>query len=99
MNFKFIYGMAKFYIFVIIGEKMFLNIGFGNFVSKEKIVAILNAESSPAKRLMRSAKENNSLIDATCGRKTRSVLTMESGHVVLSSLGSDTIFSKNNEGE
>ncbi len=73
---------------------MLLNIGFGNFVSNEKIVAILSADSSPVKRLTRTAKENNNLIDATCGRKTQSVLVMESDHVVLSALSPDVIFSK-----
>lgn len=73
---------------------MLLSIGFGNFVSDEKIVATLSADSSPVKRLTRIAKENNNLIDATCGRKTQSVLVMDSGHVVLSALSSDVISSK-----
>lgn len=73
---------------------MLLSVGFGNFVSNEKIVAILSADSSPVKRLTRTAKENNNLIDATCGRKTQSVLVMHSGHVVLSALSSDVISSK-----
>ena len=97
MNFKFIYGMAKFYIFAIMGEIMLLNIGFGNFVSDEKIIAVLSSDSSPVKRLTRTAKENNNLIDATCGRKTQSVLVMNSNHVVLSALSPDVIFSKHQQ--
>lgn len=73
---------------------MFISVGFGNFVSHEKIVSILSADSSPAKRIVRSAKENNSLIDATCGRKTQSILVMDSDHIVLSALDTDTISSK-----
>ena len=73
---------------------MFLNIGFGNFVSNEKIVAILSSDSSPVKRLTRTAKEGNNLIDATCGRKTQSVLVMDSNHVILSALSSDVVLSK-----
>ena len=94
MNFGFIYGMAIFYIFVFTGERMLINIGFGNSVSSDKIVAILSADSSPVKRLTRTAKSSNSLIDATCGRKTQSVLVMDSDHVVLSALSSDVISSK-----
>ena len=70
---------------------MFISVGFGNFVSYEKIFAVLSAESSPAKRLVRNAKENNNLIDATCGRKTQSVLAMDSGHIVLSALDTGSI--------
>lgn len=94
MNFKFVYGMAIFYIFVVTGEKMLLNIGFGNFVSNDKIVAILSADSSPIKRLTRTAKEGNNLIDATCGRKTQSVLVTDSNHVILSALSPEVISSK-----
>lgn len=78
---------------------MLLNIGFGNFVSSEKIVAILSADSSPVKRLIRRGKESNNLIDATCGRKTQSVLVMDSDHIVLSALNTDTVFSKNQQVE
>ena len=99
MNFRFVYGMAMFYIFVSKGERMLLNIGFGNFVSNDKIVAVLSADSSPVKRLVRIAKESNSLIDATCGRKTQSVLVMDNNHVVLSALSADAISSKYQQNE
>ena len=99
MNFEFIYGMAIFYIIMALGDKMFFNVGFGNFVSNEKILAVLSADSSPVKRLTRMAKENNSLIDATCGRKTQSVLVMDSGHVILSALSADFVSSKSGQTE
>lgn len=73
---------------------MFVNVGFANFVASDKIIAILDADSSPAKRLSRTAKESDLLIDATCGRKTRSVIVMESNHVVLSAIESDVFGSK-----
>ena len=68
-----------------------INIGFGNYISFDRVISILSIESSPIKRLMRLAKEKNILIDATCGRKTESVLIMDTGHVVLSALSSENI--------
>ena len=78
---------------------MFINIGFGNFVSEKKIVSVLNADSSPIKRLVRTSKDNNSLIDATCGRKTQSVIITDCDHVILSALSSEVIYSKLENGE
>lgn len=68
-----------------------LNIGFGNIVSGERVIAIVAPESAPVKRIVTEAKENARLVDATCGRRTRAVLIMDSSHVVLSSLLPDTI--------
>ncbi len=68
-----------------------LNVGFSNVLFKEKILAILQAESAGAKRLRSEAKEQSRLIDATQGRKTRSVLVMDSGHVVLSAIRPDSL--------
>ena len=59
-----------------------LNIGFGNMVMGNKVVAIISPESAPIKRLVQEAREGNSLIDATFGRKTRSVLMMDNGQVI-----------------
>lgn len=73
---------------------MLVNIGFSNFVASEKIVAILEADSSPVRRLSRTAKENNRLLDATCGRKTQSVIITDSEHIMLSALDSETLSSK-----
>lgn len=72
----------------------FINIGFGNLVSLQRIVSVLNSDSSPVKRLVHLAKEKERLIDASCGRKTQSVLVMDTGHVVLSSLSTDNVQNK-----
>jgi hypothetical protein len=63
-----------------------VNIGFGNMVSAQRVVAIVSPESAPVKRLGQEARERGVLIDASFGRKTRSVLVMDSGHVVWSAL-------------
>ena len=68
-----------------------VNIGFGNIVSGNRIVAIVSPESAPIKRIMQDARENGTAIDATYGRKTRAVLIMDSGHVILSSIQPETI--------
>lgn len=61
-----------------------INIGFGNIVSGHRIIAIVSPDSAPIKRIVGDAREQGNLIDATYGRRTRSVLIMDSGHVVLS---------------
>ena len=74
---------------------MMLNIGYGNMVSAMKIVALIAPDSAPVKRLISEAKEKGTLIDATYGRKTRSVLVMDSGHIVLAAIQPETIASRN----
>ena len=61
-----------------------LNIGFGNMVSGDRIIAIVSPDSAPIKRIVQDAKEQGMLIDATYGRRTNSVVVMDSAHVVLS---------------
>ena len=68
-----------------------MNIGFGNLVHTDKIVAIITPDSAPAKRLVQHAKQAERIVDATQGRKTRSILVMEQQLVVLSALGPDTL--------
>ena len=68
-----------------------INIGFGNAVSADKIVAIVSPESAPIKRMVQEAKENGTAIDATLGRKTRAVIVMDSDHIVLSAVQVETI--------
>ncbi len=68
-----------------------INVGFGNTVMVERIVAVINTGSSPARKLKEQAKKENRLIDVTEGRRTRSILVLDSNHVVLSSVQSDTI--------
>lgn len=68
-----------------------MNIGFGNVVYTEKVIAIISPDSAPAKRLIQRAKEDERVIDATQGRRTRSVLIMDGNQVVLSALQPDTL--------
>jgi extracellular matrix regulatory protein A len=75
-------------------EQFFLNLGFGNTVVVQKIVAILSPNSSPMKRLKDEAREEKRLIDATHGRKTRSIIITESNHVMLSSKNTETLSSR-----
>lgn len=76
---------------------MLVNIGFGNIVSLSRIVAIINPGSSPMKRLKNEAKKRGKLIDATEGRKTRSIIITDSDHIILSALQVETIFQRINE--
>ncbi len=68
-----------------------LNIGFGNTVVAERVVAIVNPSSAPMKRLREEAKQNSKLIDATQGRRTRSIVITDSDHVILSAIQAETI--------
>ena len=70
---------------------MLIHIGFGNIVNTAKIIAIVSPESAPIKRTVQRAKEQGTAIDATQGRRTKSVLMMENGQVVLSALLPETI--------
>lgn len=72
----------------------FVNVGFGNSVSMEKIVAIVSPEAAPIKRIVQEAKDKGVAIDATCGRRTRAVLIMDSGNVILSAIQAETIVSR-----
>ena len=77
-----------------------VKIGFGNMISAERMVAIVSPESAPIKRIVQDSKERGVLIDATCGRKTRTVIIMESDHVVLSALQPETVANRfNNQGD
>lgn len=68
-----------------------LNIGFGNTVMVERIIAVINTGSSPARKLKENAKSEGKLVDVTEGRRTRSILVMDSNHIILSSVQPDTI--------
>ena len=68
-----------------------VNIGFGNIVSAQRIVAIVSPESAPIKRMVQEAKDNKTAVDATCGRRTRAVIVMDSNHVVLSAVQPETV--------
>ena len=68
-----------------------VNIGFGNIVAADKIVAIVSPESAPIKRMIQEAKDAKTAVDATCGRRTRAVLIMDSGHIILSAVQPETV--------
>ncbi len=63
-----------------------INIGYGNTVNSDRVVAAVSADAAPVKRIIASAKDNNTAIDATCGKKTKTVIITDSNHVVLSAL-------------
>ena len=68
-----------------------VNIGFGNMVAASRLVAIVSPESAPVRRLVQDARETGRVIDATYGRRTRAVIMMDSGHVILSALQPETV--------
>lgn len=68
-----------------------INIGFGNMVSADRLVAIVSPESAPIKRIIAEAKEQGRLIDATHGRRTRAVVITDSDHIILTYLQSETV--------
>ncbi len=70
---------------------MLINIGFGNIVAAERIVAIVSPESAPIKRITQEARERGLLVDATYGRRTRAVVVMDSNHIILSSVQPETV--------
>ncbi len=73
-----------------------LNIGFGNTVVSDRVVAVVSPASAPMKRLREEAKVNSRLIDATQGRRTRSIIITDSNHVVLSAIQAETISQRMN---
>jgi regulator of extracellular matrix RemA (YlzA/DUF370 family) len=76
-----------------------INIGFGNVVNMSKIVGVISPEAAPIKRMVQNAKDGGTAIDATCGRKTKAVLVMDSGHLILSALLPETITNRVNSKE
>ena len=68
-----------------------VNIGFGNIIAANNIVAIVSPEAAPIKRMVQEAKDEKKAIDATCGRRTRAVLVMDSGHIILSAVQPETV--------
>ena len=77
-----------------------VNIGFGNMVSGERIISMISPESAPIKRMIQDARDSRTAIDATYGRRTRSVIVMDSGHIILSAVQPETIAGRvNNESQ
>ena len=71
---------------------MLIGIGFGSYIAAEKIITVLSPDSAPIKRMISDGRERGLLIDASFGRSTKSVLQMNSGHIVLSSLSPDDLY-------
>ena len=69
----------------------FINIGFGNMVAVDRMVALVSPDSAPIKRLIQDAKDEGRTIDVTCGRRTRAVIITDSEHVILSAIQAETI--------
>ena len=76
-----------------------VSIGFGSVIVADKIAAIVAPDSAPIKRIIQQAKEDGKLVDATYGRKTRSVIIMDSNHIVLSTLQSSTLCDRINSAD
>ncbi len=68
-----------------------VNIGYGNMLSSKRIIAIVSPDAAPVKRMVQNARDSGMLIDASCGRKTKSVIITDSDHVVLSAVQTETI--------
>lgn len=68
-----------------------INIGFRNMISDERIISIVNPDSAPIKRMIQEFREQKMVVDATCGRRTRAVIIMDSGHLILSAVQPETI--------
>lgn len=73
-----------------------VNIGFGNMISAQRLISVIGPDSAPVKRMIQEAREGGNLIDATYGRRTRAVLIMDSGHIVLSALQPETVSARLN---
>lgn len=76
-----------------------INIGFGNMVMENRIIAIINPDSAPSKRLRDDAKAQNRLIDATLGRKTKTLIITDSNHIIMSAINPETISLRIEKGE
>ena len=71
-----------------------VNIGFGNLIARERMVAVVTPDSAPIKRLVQESRERGMLIDATYGRKTASIFIMDSDHVILSAIQTETLWNR-----
>lgn len=76
-----------------------VNIGFGNMISAQRLISVIGPDSAPVKRMIQEARDAGELIDATYGRRTRAVLIMDSGHIVLSALQPETVAARLGEKE
>ncbi len=75
-----------------------INVGYGNMAAAQRVIAVVSPEAAPVRRMIQDARDAGRVIDATCGHRTRSVLVMDSGHVVLSPLVPETIAGRMDDG-
>ena len=75
----------------------FINIGYGNIISGSRIISIITPGAAPIKRLIQEAKDKSLVIDATSGRKTRAIIIMDTGHIVLSAVQPETVVNRLNK--
>ena len=76
-----------------------VDVGFGSMISPRRLVALIGPDSAPVKRMIQEAREAGNLVDATYGRRTRSVLIMDSGHIILSAIESEAVSDRMNKRE
>lgn len=77
----------------------FINVGFGNMVAAHRVIAVVAPDSAPVKRLVQDAKDEERVVDVTCGRRTRAVLITDSDHVILSAVQTETISARLDDSE
>jgi hypothetical protein len=80
-------------------EKKLLNVGYGNVVLRARVVAVVSSQSAASRRLRDDAEQRGRLVDATQGRRTRSILVLDSGHVVMSAVNPETVSARLETGE
>jgi hypothetical protein len=80
-------------------ESKLLNVGYGNVVMRTRVVAVVSSQSAASRRLRNDAEQRGLLVDATQGRRTRSILVMDSGHVVMSAVNPETVAARLESGE
>ena len=81
------------------GDPKLLNVGYGNVITRHRVVAVVSSQSSASRRLRDDAEQRGLLVDATQGRRTRSMLVMDSGHIVMSAVNPETIAARIESGE
>lgn len=75
-------------------KRIMMNIGFGNYVNLERVLSVMDPDSAPMKRLREEAKQSKKLVNATYGRKTRSIIITDSNHIILSALQPETVINR-----
>ena len=75
----------------------FINIGYGNIIAADRIISIITPGAAPTKRMVQEARKDMLVIDATTGRKTRAVIIMDTGHIILSAVQPETVISRLNK--